>query len=265
MTSFKLSIPQVGITCDYSFSPIPIRDRESRKAKAPKEYIIVPMRKSNIVIEGVNVYNHQGEELLDRLQLSVSVLQPLLDPFHVEEIHKNALHMMTILSIPKLKAKISNTDYCQLVDVLYKNLSTLDEDLYLNQQNSNLKNEEYIYSPAAKQNAVQYYYGQSEVVFPFAQGCEIYFGFISLNLVDSSDREELVGLFLMEQATYNLVLDARHMLTSFSALSLQALNSWPYTIIDMIQFFSLENSEDGSEEGKKWMQAKKQLAKQSNH
>ena len=95
------------------------------------------------------MYNHWGEELLDRLQLSVSVLQPLLDPFHVEEIHKNALHMMTILSIPKLKAKISNTDYCQLVDVLYKNLSTLDEDLYLNQQNSDLKDEEYIYSPAA--------------------------------------------------------------------------------------------------------------------
>ena len=90
VTSFKLSIPQVGITCDYSFSPIPIRDRESRKAKSLKEYIIVPIRKCNIGVDGVNVYNHEGEELLDRLQLSISVLQPLLDPFHVEEIHKNA-------------------------------------------------------------------------------------------------------------------------------------------------------------------------------
>ena len=96
-------------------------------------------------------------------------------------------------------------------------------------------------------------------MFPFAQGCEIYFGFISLNLVDSSDREELVGLFLMEQATYNLVLDARHMLTSFSALSLQALNSWPYTIIDRYSFFQLKILKMEVRKVK-WMQAMKQVA-----
>ena len=134
MTSFKLSIPHVGITCDYSFSPIPIRDRESRKAKAPKEYIIVPMRKSNIVIEGVNVYNHEGEEL-DRLQLSCKCLTTTLDPFHVEEILQNVFaHDDYPIDTEAKKAKISNTDYCQLVDVLQKNLSTLDQDLYSKQQ-----------------------------------------------------------------------------------------------------------------------------------
>ena len=256
--SFKLAIPSVNIICEYSFSPIPLRDRTSRRTKQRMEGIVAPTRRTYISFKGVNVYNDNNDELLDSLKLKIEVIQPLLDAFHVEATHKKALHLLTTISISKLKAKISNLDYCQLVDVLYKNFSTYDEDLYSSQSNLSQESrrrassalDESFMSPASKKSAVQYYYGQSDVVFPFAQGCEINFEFISLNLVENSNREELIGLFLMEIAQYNLVMDAEHMLTSFSALSLQALNSWPNTILEMINFFSIEDDEDKQNEEK---------------
>ena len=88
------------------------------------------------------------------------------------------LHMMTILSIPKLKAKISHTDYCQLVDVLYKNLSTLDQDLYSNQENSDKKDvyNDYISSPSAKKTLFSTTMGNQKLYFHLLRAAKYILG-----------------------------------------------------------------------------------------
>ena len=229
--AFQLTVPRINVVGEYDHLPVPRGDRRRDTDGLVDGDAIVPTRVLHVSVTDLNVLNSRGEGMLNRASLSVEIMQPLLDAFAIEALHEHAQHLYVHCHVPKLKATVTSDDVAQLVRLVFENFGQTPETLAPTG------------TAPVSPNAVQFYYGQTEIVFPYYQGYDVVFDFIALNLAQTDNRETLLGLFLLETARYRYTVAKAQAVQAFRAESLQAINCWPYTILDMVSFFSAD--EDG--------------------
>ena len=222
-----LYVPTLNILSEYGRCPLPFHI----SAKTGGASKIVATRQLHISAEEVKLYNDEESICLDNFTFNATVVQPLLDAFVIEKLDDRALHIYLESRIPKLKGKLTKSGYLLLTRMLYENFGSVEE-IFSPGDISEMSN--------AGSRIVQYYYGQTDIVSPFFQHYCFNIDFVSLSLVDNSKEDDrIVGLFLLENAKYTYKILKCSQSSLFHTGTVQTLNCWPYTVVNMLQFFNL--------------------------